>query len=485
MARMVVNGDLALGLETFVDSAQGAIAVGGFGTLTFSSGLNAGTSISGNGLRVASTGNVFLEGEIDEISVSRGEIVDISQPIQFIDLIDITQLRFVATDLFDFAGRQSNTVSGLLNQTYFFSEINVQDWQLFGGVGDDSILPTETFFLTGRDTIDGGFGADTLDGGAGDDSILAGLGDDVIRRGSGNDTIDAGGGTDTIEAESADILLDRVADGAIRFIDNTDQTIAFVYNAEAANLDGLRVDLTEIVLADNRGNNRVEGTARADQLSAGEGDDTMLGGAGDDVLEAGDGADSVVAGDGDDIVVGGRSFLDLRDLVYGGAGNDNIDGGYGNDELRGDAGNDSIAGGFGVDTVIGGAGDDVMTGSAFSDLVFGGDGNDFVNGGFGSDRVNGGDGADRFFHIGLADHGSDWIQDFDHAEGDVLVYGGRATRDQFQVNYAVTEGAGARDTAEAFVIHRPTGQILWALIDGAQNDSLILRIDGDGFDLLA
>ena len=70
-------------------------------------------------------------------------------------------------------------------------------------------------------------------------------------------------------------------------------------------------------------------------------------------------------------------------------------------------------------TVIGGVGDDVLTGSALSDEIFGGDGNDFVNGGFGHDRVNGGDDGDRFFHIGVADHGSDWIQDYDAAEGDV------------------------------------------------------------------
>jgi Ca2+-binding RTX toxin-like protein len=52
-----------------------------------------------------------------------------------------------------------------------------------------------------------------------------------------------------------------------------------------------------------------------------------------------------------------------------------------------------------------------MTGSAFSDLIFGGDGDDFINRGFGPDRVNGGAGSDRFFHLCIADHGSDWIQD--------------------------------------------------------------------------
>ena len=126
-----------------------------------------------------------------------------------------------------------------------------------------------------------------------------------------------------------------------------------------------------------------------------------------------------------------------------------------------------------------------MTGSAFSDLVFGGDGNDFVNGGFGSDRINGGNGADRFFHVGVAGHGSDWIQDFDDSEGDVMVFGGSATIDQFQVNVANTPNAGNVGVDEAFVIYRPTGQILWALVDGMANDELTIRINGADFDLLA
>ncbi|WP_417819145.1 calcium-binding protein [Tritonibacter scottomollicae] len=224
----------------------------------------------------------------------------------------------------------------------------------------------------------------------------------------------------------------------------------------------------------------------SDNLSGGSGNDTILGGIGNDTLDGGDGLDSLVGGDGDDIIIGGDSESDLRDMIYGGAGNDSIDGGFGNDELRGDEGNDSIEGGFGVDTVIGGAGDDVLTGSAWSDLVYGGGGSDFINGGFGSDRVNGGSGADRFFHLGIADHGSDWIQDFHNDDGDVLVFGDTgATIDQFQVNFTETANAGESGVAEAFVIYRPTGQIMWALVDGGSQDELVLRISGNDFDLLS
>ncbi|UWQ19648.1 Calx-beta domain-containing protein [Jannaschia sp. M317] len=233
------------------------------------------------------------------------------------------------------------------------------------------------------------------------------------------------------------------------------------------------------------GDDTLSGDAGRDLVLGGAGDDVIAGDAGHDTLQGGDGADRISGGTGNDLILGGESEADLRDVVYGGEGNDTIDGGYGNDELRGDAGNDSIAGGFGADTVIGGAGNDTLTGSAFGDLIFGGDGMDFVNGGFGSDRVNGGADADTFFHLGVRDHGSDWIQDYNAAQGDVLVYGGNATRDQFQINTTTTPTAGAGDVQEAFVIYRPTGQILWALVDGDGQAEINLRLGGQVFDLTA
>jgi Ca2+-binding RTX toxin-like protein len=162
-----------------------------------------------------------------------------------------------------------------------------------------------------------------------------------------------------------------------------------------------------------------------------------------------------------------------------------VDAGHGNDLVYGGDGNDTIEGGFGVDEIIGQNGDDVLAGSAFSDLIFGNAGSDFINGGFGSDRVNGGTGADRFYHLGIADHGSDWVQDFTADEGDRLVFGAAAARSQFQVNFAQTPGAGRDDVDEAFVIYRPTGQILWALVDGEAQGSITLQAGTQVFDLLA
>jgi Ca2+-binding RTX toxin-like protein len=208
------------------------------------------------------------------------------------------------------------------------------------------------------------------------------------------------------------------------------------------------------------------------------------------MLFGGDGADTLNGGDGDDFIFGGETSADLRDLVFAGAGNDSIDGGHGNDEIFGQEGNDTIAGGFGADTLQGQDGNDVITGSAFSDLVFGNAGDDFVNGGFGHDRINGGAGADRFFHLGVLDHGSDFIQDYTATDGDTLLSGiTGARRSDFQVNFndaVAPDGEKAGDDAvqEAFVIYRPTGQIMWALIDGAGQSSINLELGGTTFDLL-
>ncbi len=248
--------------------------------------------------------------------------------------------------------------------------------------------------------------------------------------------------------------------------------------------------VTGAVVTGGAGADTLEGGAGDDAVDGSWGPDVLRGHAGGDILRGGDGADTLNGGTGDDFIFGGQTPADLRDVIFGGDGADRIDGGHGNDLIYGGAGADTIEGGFGADELHGQDGPDVITGGAFSDLIFGGSGVDFLNGGFGHDRVNGGSGADRFYHLGIADHGSDWVQDYAAGEGDRLVYGGSATRGQFQVNLAHTSNpqgirAGNPDVPEAFVIYRPTGQILWALVDGGGQAAIRLQLGEQVFDLLA
>jgi Ca2+-binding RTX toxin-like protein len=318
----------------------------------------------------------------------------------------------------------------------------VQGTANFNNAVLDFALTQDTSFITSAAGVPTGAGAAVVEvnadptvdltGTTGVDTLVAGLGNDTIHALDGNDSLDGAFGNDILFGEGGD-----------------------------------------------------------DIINGGAGSDRLIGDTGNDTLNGGGGSDTLNGGDGDDFIFGGDSSRDLRDLVFAGAGNDSVDSGYGNDEVFGQGGNDTIAGGFGSDTLQGQDGNDVLTGSALSDLVFGNAGDDFVNGGFGHDRINGGTGADRFFHLGIFDHGSDFIQDYNAAEGDRLLFGqAGATRSQFQINIndAVApdgEKAGDDNVQEAFVIYRPTGQIMWALIDGAGQSSINLQLGGEVFDLLA
>jgi len=329
---------------------------------------------------------------------------------------------------------------------------------------------------------------DLLNGFAGDDFIIGGLGDDTLNGGTGDDTagfdVDIGDATVSESAGVFTIVSSQGTDQASEFesFQFADRTLT------TAEMSDLAAGGSGLVLTGTPDSDVLIGEGGDDSISGLDGADRLLGNGGSDTIHGGDGNDTLNGGDGDDFIFGGETEADLRDVVFGGAGNDSIDAGYGNDLVYGQDGNDSIAGGFGADDLQGQNGDDVITGSAYSDLIFGGEGNDFVNGGFGHDRVNGGAGADKFYHLGIFDHGSDWIQDYTAAEGDVLLFGGAsATVDDFQVNITNTDGAGSGDVAEAFVIYIPTAQIVWALVDGAGQGEMNLKIAGSSevFDLFA
>ena len=78
----------------------------------------------------------------------------------------------------------------------------------------------------------------------------------------------------------------------------------------------------------------------------------------DDVILGTAAANTIDAGPGNDVVCAGGGI----DRVVGGSGNDTVDGGPGADTLRGGAGNDRLVGGTGRDTCDGGTGSDTQTG---------------------------------------------------------------------------------------------------------------------------
>ncbi|MEY8841844.1 calcium-binding protein [Cribrihabitans sp. XS_ASV171] len=347
----------------------------------------------------------------------------------------------------------------------------------------------------GNDRIEGGRGADSLDGNGSEDTLVGGPGNDIYLSG-GTIVEEADGGYDQIVTASWWQPLPAHVE-ELRLTGIANSTGA---PGDILGIEGYGNDLDNSIHGTSRNYNSLYGEGGNDTLFGGDRRDYLYGGDGDDRLETtgngGDrmngeaGRDTLVGGEGDDTLTGGDTEDDLRDELFGQGGHDSVDGGYGNDLIYGGTGDDTLNGGFGTDFIAGQQGNDQISGGALSDEIFGNDGDDFLNGGFGYDRLNGGTGADRFFHLGVADHGSDWVQDYNAAEGDLLVFGGAtAGPRQFQINYAHTvlgNGDRSGDDAlqEAFVIHRPTGQIIWALVDGEGQSSINLQIGGEVFDLL-
>ncbi len=385
--------------------------------------------------------------------------------------------------------------------------------EAFDILDDQMDMASITTALTdGADVFNGGAGEDKIYGGGGDDTLLGGDNDDLLEGGSGRDVLSGGNDADVLEGGVRDTNATNAADdkasGALT-IDDYDN--AYAGGAGNDTING--GDGDDIITGDQ--DSRVASATSETFDETADGADVIFGGAGNDEIHVGSwadgddgfmnthigtGADFASGGDGNDILIGDSGADTLRgdagddtikagsgaDFIDGGAGDDNLDGANGSDIIYGGAGNDIAIGGAGGDTLVGQDGDDVLTGGASGDMLFGGDGDDFFNGGFGNDQINTGTGADRVYHAGVAGHGTDFVQDFD-GENDVFVFGGNAnaTADDFLVQFAETANAGSDDVQEAFVTYEPTGQILWALIDGQQQEEINVVIGGESFDLLA
>ncbi|GHF70601.1 calcium-binding protein [Seohaeicola zhoushanensis] len=152
---------------------------------------------------------------------------------------------------------------------------------------------------------------------------------------------------------------------------------------------GEAADLGPIEITGGAGEDDLDGSALADDISGLDGDDRLRGRGGDDTVDGGSGDDRV-RGDGGD------------DIVHGGEGNDRVRGDSGDDTVHGDGGDDRVRGGRGNDTVLGGDGNDRVDGQ---------EGDDVLNGGAGSDVYNGGLGNDVF--VFEADGVRDVIKDFE------------------------------------------------------------------------
>ncbi len=309
------------------------------------------------------------------------------------------------------------------------------------------------------DTLTGDGGGNTLTGLDGDDLMQGAAGFDFLIGGSGNDTLDGGptGDFDQVSYEDA-------PSGAVVNLSTEVQFGA----APGTALDGFgTIDLLIGVLG-------VLGSAFADTMVGGDGDEFFEGSGGDDSLDGGGGFDAldftfssdgvsvdlgsqgvprtISQGQGTDVYVGFEAIhgSSHNDFLSGGSSDDFLAGQAGGDILSGQGGDDVLRGGLGTDTLVGGDGEDLadyadassgihvdlmpvagilqgpdklvgiedIGGSAFDDAIEGDGADNVLLGRAGDDYLQGGAGDD----VILGGSGDDSL--FGDAGGDVLVGGG-------------------------------------------------------------
>ena len=244
--------------------------------------------------------------------------------------------------------------------------------EVYGGKGSDAIVGTR-----GNDIVYGEEDNDTIyTGKGGNDKIFGGSGNDhiiiEIDRNRGNRLIEIDGGLgDIVEIRdnSREYTFSRseiVSGGEQQYvhwlvakdysliikIENPETGIKFEDSNAAISIEDLL--LSQEIVVENQNMNFME-YLRQDNIVVGtEQNDILFAGAGEDNLKGLKGQDTLSGDEGDDLIQGGSG----ADIIFGGAGNDTIEGGLGRDKLFGMEGNDKLyAYGF-KEVISGGVGDD-------------------------------------------------------------------------------------------------------------------------------
>jgi Ca2+-binding RTX toxin-like protein len=367
----------------------------------------------------------------------------------------------------------------------------------FSGTGN--ALANTITGRNGNDTLDGGLGIDTLIGGTGNDTYVidtlddvmvenAGAGTDTVRttlasftlgtnfenltyNGTGNFTgfgsavnnvLTGAAGNDTLDGGAGNDTLVGGAGNDVFIVDSASDVIT---EGTGAGIDEVRTSIASYTLAANVENLTFMGTgdftgtgsAVANVITAGAGNDTLNGAAGSDTLIGGLGNDVYLVDTAGDVVTetAGQGFDEVRAsasyalganierLIYTGTGAFAGTGNALDNEVVGASGNDTLDGGAGADTLTGGTGNDVYVvdstsdvlveaagagtdevrttltsfalandfenltfvgtgsflgvGNSVANVITGASGNDILDGGAGNDTLVGGTGDDLYF----------------------------------------------------------------------------------------
>ena len=384
-------------------------------TTTGDAGLD---SLSGDGLRdtifgldgndflYGMDGNDVLDGGANNDQLNGGIGVDTASYATAAAGVDVTLATIAAQDT---VGAGTDTLISIENLT--------------GSDFDDTLAGN-----TNANVLRGGGGGDSLNGNAGSDKMIGGTGDDTYYVAQAGDTVDEsdGDGIDTVFSSVSFSLVNGP-----RVLGDLEKLTL----TGSANINGTG-NAFDNVINGNSGNNTLAGNDGADTLNGGAGIDKMIGGNGNDtsiVDNAGDKVDES-GGSGIDTVKSSITFSladavhaigDIEKLTLTGSANIDGTGNALDNTITGNSGNNTLIGNDGLDTLNGGSSDDALNGGLGSDKLNGGDGVDSLLGGVDSDSLTGGLNADTFVYLTLDDStvaaaGRDIVQDFSHAEGDLI-----------------------------------------------------------------
>jgi len=185
---------------------------------------------------------------------------------------------------------------------------------IFGTAGNDLIAPNS--WNAGHRPTEAG---DTISAGAGNDTIDGWGGNDLIEAGAGKDVIFGGGGDDVIRIWGSEGIGDTIRGGEIDEVFG--DTIEL---SSKVTLNGFNASASEIENLNGRGY-AIVGTSSSDTFD-------FRG------LTSVSRLSYVDGGKGNDKLYGSAFAEDLR----GGDGNDYLNGGHGNDTLTGGKGNDKF-----------------------------------------------------------------------------------------------------------------------------------------------
>ncbi|BAU91131.1 GLUG domain-containing protein [Methylorubrum populi] len=269
---------------------------------------------------------------------------------------------------------------------------------------------------------------------SGDDSVTLGAGNGVVLGGSGADRLTLGAGRSVVLGDNGSVDLDaqaRPVEIASTAPEVGGRDVIVVGDGGSVVLGGFGADSittgadSDVILGDNGAvtlsafvpvfvRTTSAAVGDADEIRAGEGDNTVLGGAGGDTIVTGSGRDTVF-GDAGQIRFDAKGLVERAEsLDTGIGGDDTIEAGAGDNLVVAGVGADKVTTLAGADIVLGDNGAVVFAGGVRvsvattaptdggKDALLLGDGDNLVLGGTDADLITTGKGAD----VILGDFGS-------------------------------------------------------------------------------